>query len=70
MLAPPAADAQSNGGAPVNWLVNCSNIGADGDLICNMSQSVVARETGRRLVTVSFRKGETPEAPATMLTSP
>ncbi|MEL6317079.1 MAG: invasion associated locus B family protein [Pseudomonadota bacterium] len=69
LAAPAAAQAQSDA-APVNWLVNCTNTGQDGALACQMTQTVVVRETGQRLLSIMIRKGETPTTPAMMLTLP
>lgn len=69
LAASTLAAAQQSAG-PVNWLVNCSNTGEAGALTCQMSQSVVVRETGQRLLNIMIRKGETPTTPAMMLTLP
>lgn len=49
---PPAENQQS-------WTVNCSAQGASGDLVCTMSQVLIARNTGQRvLAAIVFRDAE------------
>lgn len=71
-----AALAQQAGGestpppGPPKWLVSCTNTAADGSLRCSMSQSILIRNTGQRLVTIVMRKDPGQELPAMMLTLP
>ncbi|NOD68834.1 MULTISPECIES: invasion associated locus B family protein [unclassified Ruegeria] len=52
-LAFPLA-AQENE-APL-WSVNCSNLVSDGELVCEMTQSIVLTENNQRLTSIAFVK--------------
>ncbi len=52
--APPTGPVRIGAGAadqnPMPWTVNCSSQGPAADLVCNMSQVLIAQETGQRIV--------------------
>ncbi len=70
----PLAPAQERPASPAqavpNWLVNCTNTGADGALQCSMSQSVVLTATGERLLSVTIQKPGEQDDPTMMVTLP
>jgi invasion protein IalB len=53
-----------------NWLVTCTNTGPKAALECSMSQSVVLKTTGARVLTVSVQKHTEKNLPTMMVTLP
>lgn len=53
----PAGEAQAEAPAEAapaqSWTVNCSSQGAGGDLVCAMSQTLIAKNTGQRVVSAA-----------------
>lgn len=45
-----------------SWLATCTNTGADGAMVCAISQSIVVQTTGARVMTATLRTA--PETPA------
>jgi invasion protein IalB len=54
-----AQEAKPVEAAPPNpqpWTINCSGVGAAGDLVCVMSQNLIAKNTGQRVLGLTISK--------------
>ncbi len=50
---PAEAAAPAN---PQPWAINCSGVGPSGDLVCVMSQNLIAKNTGQRVLGLTISK--------------
>ena len=50
------AEAAPSPPNPQPWAINCAGQGAAGDLVCVMSQGLIAKNTGQRVLTVAISR--------------
>lgn len=65
-----SASEKSDVASIPKWLVSCTNTGHGGSLACEMSQSVVASESGARLLTATVHPGDGANRATLMVTLP
>ncbi len=56
VLAQAAKPAEAAPANPQPWTINCSGVGASGDLVCVMSQNLIAKNTGQRVLGLTISK--------------